>query len=109
MGKKQQTEEPTAAADQAEGTPTTPANGDAAPAKKPPRDKAAAFRKVGNQRVAKAVYAMRRLLPLANRNSYTYTEDQAQKIRDIAVMLTDEVLKAFSHGDNKEETVESIF
>jgi hypothetical protein len=109
MAKRAKEDEPVAQSDQTEATSQPPANGDAAPAKKPPRDKAAAFKKVGNQRLAKAVYAMRRLLPLANRAAYTFTDEQALKICTIANDLAKEVQAAFSAKTAAATPPESFF
>jgi hypothetical protein len=109
MGKKRESEGQTIAADDVGTVPTELANGDAAPAKKPSRDKAAAFKKVGNQRIGKAIYAMRRLLPLANRAAYTFTDEQALKICTIANDLAKEVQAAFSAKTAAAAPPESFF
>lgn len=109
MGKKMHTEEPIVNYEGTEPVPQPPTNGDAARAKKPPRDKAEAFKRVGNQRVTKAMYAMRRLLPLANRAAYAYTDEQATKIKAVAVELAEEVVKAFSTVETTTAPPESLF
>lgn len=55
-----------------------PASALAAP--KPPRDKAAKFRKLANQRVPQLLKRIRHVANLANRGSYEYTEEQKQRL-----------------------------
>lgn len=109
MAKKRESEEAVTTAENTDAAPKESTNGDSKPVPKAPRDKAESFKRVGNQRLAKAVYAMRRLVPLANRNAYTFTDEQALKIRTIANDLAKEVQAAFSIADTTAEPPESFF
>jgi len=53
------------------------------------------FKTLGSKRLNNALTAIRRLQPLANKNQYTYTEDQVKLIQRHLTEATEAVIDSF--------------
>lgn len=76
----------------------TPAGGNPAgtQAPAPVKDKAGKFRELATKRVNRTVHAIKLLANLANRSSYEYTPEQADKLLTALQGAVDDVVHAFT-------------
>ena len=67
------------------------------------RDKAEAFKRVGSKRVTNAIRTIRGVAKVANRNAYTYTDEQASRIVETLRDELNSLEAAFTAQGKKED------
>jgi hypothetical protein len=70
---------------------------------KPTESKAERFTRLAPARVSKALYSMRRLIPLGNRTNYEYTEEHTAKILKALADAYEDVKAAYSGQQFKQQ------
>lgn len=78
-------------AEMPDGSPSPESNGQ----HKPVESKADKWRRLANRRVPRAVKELRRLIPLANRSQYEYTDEQKAMLVNVLTEAIGEVKRAY--------------